>query len=42
VPLTAAPEKIVGLLKDMQKALFDKAKAYRDANTCPVDTYDDF
>jgi len=42
VPLAAAPEKIVGLLKDMQKALFDKAKLYRDANTYEVDTWDDF
>src|SRR5207253_5480105 len=32
VPLAAAPAKIVGLLKDMQKALFDKAKAFRDQN----------
>jgi prolyl-tRNA synthetase len=42
VPLAAAPEKIVALLKDMQKALFDKAKAYRDANTFEVDSFADF
>jgi prolyl-tRNA synthetase len=42
VPLAAAPAKIVALLKDMQKALFEKAKAYRDANIHQVDTFDDF
>ncbi len=42
VPLAAAPLKIAGLLKEMQQALFEKAKAYRDANTYEVDTYEDF
>jgi prolyl-tRNA synthetase len=42
VPLAAAPAKIVGLLKEMQKALFDKAKTYRDANCVEVDSYEDF
>ena len=42
VPLAAAPAKIVGLLKDMQKALFDKAKAFREQNLVEVDTFDDF
>ena len=42
VPLAAAPEKIVGLLKDMQKAFFDKAKTYRDANCYEVNAYEEF
>ena len=42
VPLAAAPEKIVALLKDMQEALFDKAKSYRDQNTYEVNTFDEF
>ncbi len=42
VPLAAAPEKIVGLLKDMQQKLFDRAKTFRDANMMEVDSYDDF
>ena len=42
VPLGAAPAKIAALLKEMQTALFEKAKAFRDANTYPVDSYDDF
>lgn len=42
VPLPGAPAKIVELLKEMQKALFAKAKAYRDANMFEVDSYDDF
>src|SRR6202171_6154748 len=36
VPLAAAPAKIVALLRDLQKALFERAKAYRDANTHAV------
>jgi prolyl-tRNA synthetase len=42
VPLAAAPEKIVALLKDMQKALFERAKTLRDANTYEVDSWDEF
>jgi prolyl-tRNA synthetase len=42
VPLDAAPAKIAGLLKEMQKALFDKAKAYRDANMYEVNSWDEF
>jgi prolyl-tRNA synthetase len=42
VPLAAAPGKIVATLKEMQTALFTRAKAYRDANTCEVDSWDDF
>src|SRR2546423_5007452 len=32
VPLAAAPERIVAWLKEMQTALFQKAKLFRDAN----------
>src|SRR5262249_9122009 len=42
VPLAAAPGKIVATLKEMQTALCTRAKAYRDANTCEVDSWDDF
>ena len=42
VPLAAAPAKIAELLKEMQKALFDKAKTYRDANCFEVNSYDEF
>lgn len=42
VPLAEAPTKIVGLLKEMQASLYNRAKAYRDAATQEVDSYDDF
>jgi prolyl-tRNA synthetase len=42
VPLTEAPMKIVSLLKEMQTALYEKAKKYRDENLFEVDSYDDF
>src|SRR5581483_9091955 len=42
VALTAAPGRIVELLQIMQKALFDRAKAYRDAATFEVNSYDEF
>ncbi|MFM7149185.1 MAG: proline--tRNA ligase, partial [Gemmataceae bacterium] len=42
IPLDKAPEMIVGLLKTMQQGLFDKAKAWRDAATYTVETYEDF
>src|SRR5437762_3566624 len=42
VPLTAAGAKIVGLLKEIQKNLFDRARSYRDANTFEVNSYDEF
>ena len=42
VPLTEAPTKIVALLKEMQNALYEKAKKYRDENLFEVDSYDDF
>jgi prolyl-tRNA synthetase len=42
VPVTAAPRKVVELLKAMQADLFNKAKAYREANTFEVNSYDEF
>ncbi len=42
VPMAEAPLKIAGMLKEMQSALFDRAKKFRDANTFEIDSYDDF
>jgi prolyl-tRNA synthetase len=42
VPLTAAPQRIVALLKEMQTNLFDRAKKLRDDNSREVNSYDDF
>src|SRR5437016_4333661 len=42
VPLGEAPTRIVALLKEMQQALFDRAKKYRDEATFEVNSYDDF
>jgi prolyl-tRNA synthetase len=42
VPLAAAPGRIVSMLKDMQTALFEKARKFRDANTHTIDSYDEF
>ncbi|MEI7685507.1 MAG: proline--tRNA ligase [Planctomycetota bacterium] len=42
VPLAEAPTKIVALLKEMQQALFDRAKKYRDEALFEVNSYDDF
>jgi len=42
VPLAEAPTRIVALLKEMQQALFDRAKKYRDEATYEVNSYDDF
>lgn len=33
---------VVNLLDDIQKSIFDKAYAFREANTTTVDNYDDF
>jgi prolyl-tRNA synthetase len=41
-PLVDAPTKVAALLVDIQKRLYAKAKAFRDANTHVVDTYADF
>jgi prolyl-tRNA synthetase len=42
VPLAGAADRIDALLRDIQTGLFDKAKSFRDANTRPVDTYEQF
>ncbi len=42
IPLDQAPVRIVELLKTIQANLFAKAKAFRDANTHTVETYEDF
>jgi prolyl-tRNA synthetase len=42
VPLEAAPARIAEMLKAMQQALFDRAKAWRDASTVEVNGYDEF
>jgi prolyl-tRNA synthetase len=42
VPLAAAPARIAEHLKAMQQALFDRALSFREANTYPVDSYEDF
>jgi prolyl-tRNA synthetase len=42
VPLEAAPARIGELLRLMQQALFDRAKAGRDRWTAEVNSYDEF
>jgi prolyl-tRNA synthetase len=42
VPLDRAAARVGEMLQAMQAALFAKAKAFRDANTLTVDSYDDF
>jgi prolyl-tRNA synthetase len=42
VPLGAAPARIAALLREMQQALFDRARQYRDDATSSVDSYDEF
>jgi prolyl-tRNA synthetase len=42
VPLERAPARIGEMLQQMQQALFDKAKAWRDQSTYVVDRYDEF
>ena len=42
VPLEKAPVRIGAMLKEMQVALFQKALAFREANTFAVNTYDEF
>jgi prolyl-tRNA synthetase len=42
VPLAEAPQRIVAMLKDMQAALFERARKFRDANTFEVNSYDEF
>jgi prolyl-tRNA synthetase len=42
VPLAQAAGRIDALLREMQKSLFDRAKAFRDANVRSADSYDQF
>jgi prolyl-tRNA synthetase len=42
VPMADVPAKIVALLKEIQKNLFDRAKKYRDENSFEVNSYDEF
>jgi prolyl-tRNA synthetase len=42
VPLQAAPERVTTLLSTMQSELLERARAFRDANTHSVDSYDEF
>jgi prolyl-tRNA synthetase len=42
VPLAAAPDRIVEMLKEMQAALFERARRRRDENTMEVNSYDEF
>lgn len=42
VPLSGAAARIGQLLQAMQKDLFERARKYRDANTCEVNSYDEF
>jgi prolyl-tRNA synthetase len=42
VPLAGAAARIAQMLREMQQALFEKARAYRDANTFEVNSYDEF
>lgn len=42
VPLTRAAARIGEMLQEMQTALFDRARKFREGNTHEVDSYDDF
>ncbi len=42
IPLTDAAGHVAKLLRDIQRALFDKAKAFREANTVTANTLDEF
>ena len=42
VPLAGAAEHIAKLLRDIQQALYDRAKAYRDRGTVTANTLDEF
>jgi prolyl-tRNA synthetase len=42
VPLEQAPARIAEMLRAMQSALLERARAFRDANTHVVDSYDEF
>jgi prolyl-tRNA synthetase len=42
VPLAGAPARIAEMLREMQSAPFERARAFRDANTFEVNSYDEF
>jgi prolyl-tRNA synthetase len=42
VPLAAAPDRIVAMLKAMQTDLLERARRFRDANSFEVNSYDEF
>jgi prolyl-tRNA synthetase len=42
VPLAAAPARITEMLRAMQADLFERARHFRDANSCEVNSYDEF
>ncbi len=42
VPMADVPTKIVALLKEIQKNLYDRAKKHRDENSFEVNSYDEF
>jgi prolyl-tRNA synthetase len=42
VPLAGAPARVIALLKQMQTDLFERARAFRDANSYEVNTWDEF
>ena len=41
VPLAGAAERIIEILKDMQRNLFERAKQFRDKNSFEVNSYDE-
>jgi prolyl-tRNA synthetase len=42
VGLGSAPQRIAELLREVQTALFDRAREYRDRNTHQVESFDQF
>ena len=42
LPLAEVVDSVDKLLNDIQFAIYEKAKAYRDAHTTYVETYDEF
>jgi len=41
-PIEGIEEKIAVILEEMQQSIYDKALAFRESNTTPVETYDQF
>ena len=42
VPQTGVHDEVKAILDDLQKSLLEKSKEFREENTHPIDTYDDF